>query len=133
VDGKDVASETMPSQEAIAQTVNRYLELVAAGPADDIVPLYASDATIEDPIGSDVRRGHEAIREFYAGFQDAKKDTELAELRVAGGQAAFLWRLTLDGGDSRTQIAPISVMTFDDDAKITSMRAFWSPSDVRVV
>ena len=123
----------MPSQEAIAQTVNRYLELVATGTADDVLALYAADATIEDPIGTDVRRGHDAIREFYAGFQDAKKQTELAELRVGGNEAAFLWHLTLDAGDTRTRISPISTMEFDEDARITSMRAFWSPSDVRVV
>jgi steroid Delta-isomerase len=123
----------MPSQEAITQTVNRYLELVATGTADDVLALYASDATVEDPIGSDLRRGHDAIREFYAGFQDAKKETELAELRVVGSEAAFLWRLTLDTGNSRTQISPISLMAFDEDARITSMRAFWSPSDAQVV
>jgi steroid delta-isomerase len=128
-----VASEGMPSQEAIAQTVNRYLELVANGTADDVVGLYATDAIIEDPIGTALRRGHDAIREFYAGFQDAKKETELAELRIGGSEAAFLWHLTLDAGDTRTRISPISTMAFDEDAKITSMRAFWSPSDVRVV
>ncbi len=123
----------MPSQEAIAQTVNRYLELVANGTADQILTLYAADATIEDPIGSDVRRGHDAIREFYVGFQDLKKETELAELRVGGSEAAYLWHLTLNTGDSRSRISPISHMTFDEDAKITSMRAFWSPSDVKVL
>ena len=123
----------MPSQEAITHTVNRYLELLATGKADDVLTLYAADATIEDPIGSDVRRGHDAIHEFYAGFQDAKKDTELAGLRIAGSEAAFLWHLTLDAGGSRTRISPISMMAFDEDAKITSMRAFWSPSDARVV
>jgi steroid Delta-isomerase len=123
----------MPSPEAITETVNRYLALVATGTADDIVTLYAADATIEDPIGAEIRRGHDAIRGFYAGFQDAKKDTELAELRVSGTEAAFLWHLTLDAGDSRTRISPISTMSFDADAKITSMRAFWSPADVRVL
>jgi steroid delta-isomerase len=123
----------MPSQEAIAQTVNRYLELVANGKADDVVTFYAADATIEDPIGSDLRRGHDAIHEFYAGFQDAKKETELAELRIGGSEAAFLWHLTLDAGDSRSRLSPISTMTFDEDAKITSMRAFWSPSDFKVL
>ncbi|ASW89578.1 MULTISPECIES: nuclear transport factor 2 family protein [Mycobacterium] len=123
----------MPSPEAITETVNRYLALVATGTADDIVTLYAADATIEDPIGADIRRGHDAIRGFYAGFQDAKKDTELAELRVSGSEAAFLWHLTLDAGDSRTRISPISTMSFDADAKITSMRAFWSPADVQVL
>jgi steroid delta-isomerase len=123
----------MPSQEAITHTVNRYLELVATGKADDVLTLYAADATIEDPIGSNVRRGHDAIHEFYAGFQDAKKETELAELRIAGSEAAFLWHLTLDAGGSRSRISPISTMVFDEDAKITSMRAFWSASDARVV
>ena len=123
----------MPSQDAIAETVNRYLALVANGKADDILTLYVADATVEDPIGSDPRRGHDAIHEFYAGFQDAKKDTELAELRISGSEAAFLWHLTLDAGGSRTRISPISTMAFDEDAKITSMRAFWSPSDVQVL
>ncbi|WP_297599034.1 nuclear transport factor 2 family protein [Mycobacterium sp.] len=123
----------MPSPEAITETVNRYLALVATGTADDIVTLYAADATIEDPIGADIRRGHDAIRGFYAGFQDAKKDTELAELRVSGGEAAFFWHLTLHAGDSRTRISPISTMSFDADAKITSMRAFWSPADVQIL
>jgi len=123
----------MPSKEAIAQTVNRYLEFLAKGTADDVVTLYAADATIEDPIGSDLRRGRDAIYEFYASVQDAKKKTELVELRAANREAAFLWHLTLDGGDVRSRLSPISVMTFDEDAKITSMRAFWSPSDVRVL
>ena len=123
----------MPSQEAISQTVNSYLALLAKGTADDVVTLYAADAIVEDPVGSELRRGHDAIREFYAAFQDAKKETELAELRVAGSEAAFLWHLTLDAGDSRTRISPVSLMTFDEDARITSMRAFWSPSDVQVV
>jgi steroid Delta-isomerase len=123
----------MPSQEAIAQTVNRYLELVAGGKPDEILTLYAAEATVEDPIGSDVRRGHDAIREFYAGFEDLKKETELAELRLGGSEAAYLWHLTLDTGDSRSRISPISHMTFDEDAKILSMRAFWSPSDIKVL
>jgi steroid delta-isomerase len=123
----------MASQDAVTQTVNRYLELVASGTADNIAGLYAADATVEDPVGSDLRRGHDAIREFYAAFQDVPKSTELAELRAAGSEATFLWHLTLDTGDSRTRISPISLMTFDEDAKITSMRAFWSPSDVQVI
>ena len=52
---------------------------------------------------------------------------------MAGSEAVFLWQLTLDAGDGRTRISPISHMTFDDDARITSMRAFWSPEDAQVV
>ena len=123
----------MPSQEAIAQTVNSYLDLVAKGTADEIVALYAADATLEDPVGSDLRRGRDAVHEFYAAVEGVKKETELAQLRISGSEAAFFWHLTLDGGDSRMRISPISVMEFDEDARITSMRAFWSPSDMQVV
>jgi steroid Delta-isomerase len=131
--GDEVASEAMPSQEAVTQTVKSYLTHVANGATDEIVNLYSADATIEDPAGTEVRRGQDAVREFYAAFQDAKKETELAEIRIGANEAAFYWHLTLDAGDTRTRISPISLMTFDDDAKITSMRAFWGPSDVRVL
>jgi steroid Delta-isomerase len=123
----------MPSADDYAKTVNRYLELVAKGSADDVTALYAEDATIEDPIGSELRRGRAAIHEFYAAFESAEKQTELVSLRVGGNEAAFLWSLTIKAGDSGTVIEPISVMTFDDDAKITSMRAFWSPADARSI
>jgi steroid delta-isomerase len=123
----------MPSQEAIAQTVNSYLDLVAKGTADEIAALYAAEATIEDPVGSDVRRGHGAVHEFYLAVEGIKKETELVQLRTGGSEAAFLWHLTLDAGDSRSRLSPISVMEFDEDAKITSMRAFWSPTDFQVL
>ena len=123
----------MAGADDYATTVNRYLELLANGSADDVTALYAEDATIEDPIGSEVRRGRAAIREFYAAFESALKQTELVSLRVGGNEAAFLWSLTITAGDSGTVIEPISVMTFDNDARITTMRAFWSPADVKPV
>jgi steroid Delta-isomerase len=121
----------MPSADPAA-TVNRYLELVGKqGVADEITALYAEDATIEDPIGSDVRSGRDAVKEFYSAFDAMEKETELLTIRVGGDQAAFLWRLTLKMDQGGTVIEPISVMTFDENSKITSMRAFWSPSDVK--
>ena len=123
----------MATADDYAKAVNRYLELVANGSADEVTALYAEDATIEDPIGSELRRGRAAIHEFYAAFESAQKQTELVSLRVCGNEAAFLWSLTIKAGDSGTAIEPISVMRFDDDARITSMRAFWSPADVKPV
>jgi steroid delta-isomerase len=123
----------MPSEDAIAQTVKSYLELVATGTADEIVALYGANPTLEDPVGTDVRRGRDAVHEFYANVPDVKKETELVELRVSGSEAAFFWHLTLEAGGSRSRLSPISVMTFDEDAKITGMRAFWSPSDFRAL
>jgi steroid Delta-isomerase len=123
----------MPTADDYAATVKRYLELLATGGADEITALYTDAATIEDPVGSDVRRGRGAVHEFYAAIENLSKETELVTLRAAGNEIAFWWRMTVNAGDSRTRLEPISVMRFDADAKITSMRAFWSPADVAVL
>ncbi|WP_029114254.1 nuclear transport factor 2 family protein [Mycobacterium sp. URHB0044] len=121
----------MPSPEQITQTVNRYLELVAAGSADEIVELYASDATIEDPVGGgEVHIGRQAIHGFYSNIENLKRKSELVTLRVGGHEAAYFWNLTVDFGGSASRIEIISVMTFDDEAKITSMKAYWGPENM---
>jgi steroid Delta-isomerase len=48
--------------QAITDTVNRYVELAAKGSADDLVELYADDATVEDPVGGGAAGGEGASR-----------------------------------------------------------------------
>jgi len=120
----------MPSAEQITATVNRYLELVAAGRADDVVELYADDGTVEDPVGGEVHIGSQAIRGFYGAIENVKAQTEAVTLRALGNEAAFHWTLTLDFGGSGMSIDIISVMTFNDEGKIASMKAYWGPDNV---
>ncbi|WP_300680866.1 nuclear transport factor 2 family protein [Nocardioides sp.] len=120
------------SREAILETINSYVSLVASGTADEILALYAAGATVEDPIGSEVRTTRESIHEFYAVLEDLQQDATLQVAKVGDGQAAFLFELVTKTDDATYTVAPIDVMTFDDDAKITSMRAFWSDEDFQV-
>ena len=120
------------SNEVIRTTVQRYLDLVATGTAEEIVALYAPDASIEDPVGSELRVGHETIREFYASFVDMKKETRLVTLRACAGYAAFHFEMVTDAGEMKYRMAPLEVMAFDDEGLITSMRAFWSDEDLVV-
>lgn len=120
----------MPNAEYIAETVNRYISLVAKGSAADLVELYADDATVEDPVGGEVHIGRQAIQGFYSAVDDVERDCELVSLRVAGNEAAFQFRLTMTASDGRIVIEPIDVMAFDDDGKITAMKAYWSANDV---
>jgi steroid delta-isomerase len=123
----------MPSAQDITETVNRYIGLVAGGSVDDLVALYAEDATLEDPVGGEVHIGRESIRGFYATLEHLQRDCELVTLRVAGNEAAFQFRLTVTAGGpapSRIQIEPIDVMVFDDDGRVAAMKAYWSSADV---
>ncbi|GBE64561.1 hypothetical protein MFM001_10230 [Mycobacterium sp. MFM001] len=120
----------MPSAEHIADTVNRYISLVAKGSADDIAELYAEDATVEDPVGGEVHIGRQAIRGFYSAVENAERECELVTLRVAGNEAAFQFRLTVKAGDGGMVIEPIDVMAFDDEGKVAAMKAYWSADNV---
>jgi steroid delta-isomerase len=57
---------------------------------------------------------------------------EVLSVRIAGSEAAFLFELRTKAGDQTYTLAPIDVMTFDDDGKITSMKAYWSDTDMSV-
>lgn len=118
--------------QQIREVVERYVKLVGSGPTEDIVALYASDATVEDPIGSEVRHGHDAIREFYAMIAGLDRDTELhAEtVRVTDRHAAFMFTITTRVGGQRFTLSPIDVMEFDAAGMITGMRAYWSQADM---
>ena len=116
--------------QAIRETVNRYIELVAKGSADDLVELYADDATVEDPVGGEVHIGRRAIHGFYSAINDVQRECELVTLRVAGSEAAFQFRLTITAGEHRMVIEPIDVMVFDDRGNVTAMKAYWSAADV---
>ncbi|TSD95146.1 steroid delta-isomerase [Skermania sp. ID1734] len=120
----------MPSIAEIRSAVARYVATVGTGTSADIAALYADDATLEDPVGSPPHVGREAIEKFYSQLDAVRNTTELLTVRVAGNTAAFLFRVVTDTGDQRISIEPIDVMTFDEQARITSMRAFWSPDDV---
>jgi steroid delta-isomerase len=120
----------MVSAEEITRVVHRYLDLVANGTADEIADLYADDATVQDPVGGEAHIGRHAIRGFYKNIESAQRATELLTLRVAGHEAAFMFAITVGSGEHRIRIEPIDVMVFDGEGKISSMKAYWSPSDV---
>ncbi|MEN3316701.1 MAG: steroid Delta-isomerase [Mycobacterium sp.] len=120
----------MSSAEQITQTVTRYLDFVSKGQPDEIAALYADDATVEDPVGGEVHIGRQAIRGFYGTLENVKAQTEVLTLRALGNEAAFHWTLSIDFGGNGMRIDIISVMTFDDDGKIASMKAYWTQDNV---
>jgi steroid Delta-isomerase len=121
----------MPSAEEIADAVNRYIGLIAKGSVDELVELYADDATVEDPVGGEVHIGRQAIHGFHsAALGNRERECELVSLRVAGNEAAFQFRLTMKATEGRLIIEPIDVMVFDDDGKVAAMKAYWSANDV---
>jgi steroid delta-isomerase len=120
------------SVDRIREVVETYVRLVGSGTSDEIVALYAEDATVEDPVGTDVRVGHGPIKEFYATLDGLEQETRLLALRIAGGEAVFHFEIVTRAGGQTYTLAPIDAMTFHDDGRISSMRAFWGDADMQI-
>jgi steroid Delta-isomerase len=120
----------MVDAQYIRKLYERYPEMVTKGDVEGIVALYAEDATIEDPIGSPLHRGTDAIRTFYKAAVGITMK-RVGAVHVAGREAATPLKVLLGPEGKQKVIDIISVMAFRDDGKIASMRAFWSAEAIR--
>jgi steroid delta-isomerase len=118
-----------PTAEHIRAVFQRYVELVTASDFDAIANLYAEDATVEDPIGSEPHRGRAAIRDFYRASAGRVRLVLEGRVRVAGCEAAAAMLAYPTGADGMV-VDTVDVMTFDDAGLITSMRAYWSADTI---
>ena len=117
----------MPDASAIRSTIEHYLARFSAGDREGWLDQFADGATLEDPVGSPVRTGREEIGAFYDESVGAADSVELVANGpsiVLGNQASFAFNVRPTLGGTVFQLPAIDVMTFDDDAKITSQRAF---------
>src|SRR5450432_3545859 len=56
---------SMPSQETMKAAMQAYIDAFNSADVAAIVALYAADATVEDPVGSPLKRGAAEIGAFY--------------------------------------------------------------------
>lgn len=117
------------TSEHIRSVFQRYCELVSTGDFEAIAQLYASDATVEDPVGSTPHRGREAIREFYRGSAGHVHLELEGRVRTVGNEGAGAM-IARPSADPRMRVETLDVMTFGEDGLITSMRAYWSPDTI---
>ncbi len=124
-----MSGESKTTAEHIRNVLQRYVDLMTAGEYETIVALYADNATVEDPVGSEPRRGKEQIRELYRNASGSVRLELEGRVRVVGniGAAAML---AYPAGMEGMVVDTIDIMTFDDAGRITSMRAFWGGGNV---
>ena len=122
----------MADAATIRSTIERYCATFSDD-RDGWLALFADDATVEDPVGSEVQRGKDAIGAFWDashGLADRITLTPSSYVKVAGNEAAFAMDARMETGNDVNGMGIIDVMTFDDSGKITSQRAYWDFSDV---
>ncbi len=125
----------MPADAAtIRATVAAYCAAFTAGDRDAYTGAFTPDAWIEDPVGTPRLEGHDAIGGFFDQSRSLAETIELRQtgpVRVAAGECAFPMQARPNIGGATFVVDIIDVMTFDDDGRITTMRAFWDPAEMR--
>lgn len=123
----------MASEQQMKQAMQAYIDLYNQDDLEGVVGLYADDATVEDPVGTPVKSGKAAIRDFYQfAMTTGARLSLVAPIRGShGNSAAMPFDVTLNYQGSRMVIRVIDVMTFDAAGKFSSMRAYWGPGDMQ--
>lgn len=121
----------MATHTQMTAAVHGYVAAFSAGDAEAVVALFSADATVEDPIGSEIIRGQDAIREFYQRSMatGAKLVLDLP-IRAHADHAAFAFHVDLILQGSHMRIDVIDIFRFDSGGKVTSMKAFWGPENM---
>ena len=123
----------MLNSEQMKAAMRQYVERLNAGDLDGVVSMFAADATVEDPVGTDIRRGTVEIRAFYEmAIASASKLTIVGPQRGSSGDFAARpldVDVTLPGAP-KMKIGVIETMRFNEAGQITAMQAFWGPEDM---
>lgn len=124
----------MPTSEHMQQTVDDYLAAINAGDMQAVIALYADDAEVEDPAGTEPKRGDE-ILEFYTNAFAGGADVKLTgPVRISEKAAAFPFRAEIKRIEGPTIIVEvIDIFEFDEGGKVCKMTAHFGPTNTQLI
>jgi steroid delta-isomerase len=129
----------MPSADDMRKAMMLYLQHVSVQDVDAVLALFSETISVEDPVaggaGTHVE-GREAVAAFFRkGFSRTKPvPTLTGPIRTTlGNEAAMPFTLRLELAGRPHEIDIIDVMTFDENGKISRLRAFWNPDEIRAL
>ncbi|WP_269618239.1 nuclear transport factor 2 family protein [Zhongshania sp. BJYM1] len=111
--------------------VENYISALSNQDMAAITDLYADDATIEDPVGSDPLSGKAAIIRFYeVAFSSGISARLDGPVRFSANHAVFPFVVELNPGNGEIRIDVIDQFKFNDDNKVVAMKAFWGEENM---
>ena len=111
--------------------LREYVDAFNASDAARVTGLFADNATVEDPVGTPIKRGRDEIEAFYGHATQVGARLELiAPPRGSHANAATItFKVHVEGPNGPAHIDVTDVMEFDAQGKIVSMRAYWGADD----
>lgn len=136
----------MSDPQKMAASVQAYFDCFNAQDAEGIVSLFADDATVTDPVGTEPKTGIDEIRAFYTlAVKNGAKLEQHGPTRIVSNMASFAFTVSIGemtAADKAVDVElpsggmtidVIDTFAFNDDNKVTEMRAFWGPTNITQV
>lgn len=121
----------MSDAQTMETAVRTYVDSYNSGNLDGILSIFAENASVEDPVGTPLKEGYAALREFFEiGIKAGAKLHLDGPIRCAADYAAFPFHVTLDWDGNGQRIDVIDMFRFDEDGKVAEMRAFFGPDNM---
>lgn len=121
----------MPADiKAIQKVLGDYYAATRSLDVNQWLDTFAPDAIACEPVGSTPLENREARYEFFLGISDYFETVGLTEefVKVIDNEAAVKWRGQGVGKTGKTvTFEGIDVFEFNNNAQITSVRAYWDP------
>ncbi|MDJ0571497.1 MAG: nuclear transport factor 2 family protein [Pleurocapsa sp. MO_192.B19] len=123
----------MTEKNNTATFVDRYFQATQSNDAATWAACFASDATVDDPVGSPPIKGTDAIlergKEFMTNFQTVGLYPEYVSVDNLRAAAKWIGRGVTKEGNS-VKFEGINFFEFDETGKITNLVGFWNPADM---
>ncbi len=123
----------MITPEYMQQIVDRYLVAINAGDMSAVMALYADDASVEDPAGTEPKRGDEILQFYTNAFSGGAKVELTGPVRISAKAAAFPFRAEIKQAGGHVLIVEvIDIFEFDPAGKVAKMTAYFGPTNIKV-
>lgn len=117
------------TDQHVAAAMQAYVDAITEGSMEKILALFADDAVVEDPVGTEPHVGKEALRAFYQGAIDGLEKMELeGAVRARGKWGACAMLAYPKGIDLIVQT--LDVMEFNEDGLIAKMTAYFGDTNM---
>ena len=119
----------MPTAKEINAAIQAHCDTLSDHDKEGWLALWADDTVLEDPVGVDTYRGIEGLRTSFWKLVDDLSPMKLwleRDVIVCGNEAIAILQGVVTREGAMQHVGPlVDHFTFNDEGKITMMRAFW--------
>jgi steroid delta-isomerase len=110
------------------ELAERYVAAHSRCQLDAVLALFADDAVLEDPVGSEPLRGMDAIRSFFESTHRRNgrlRIERVGPVLVCGMEASWHIRAGAEKADFEPMLDVIYTLRCRDDGRVAELRAYF--------